>query len=258
MKKLSDYLISRHRFLADHPDQALYIVNIPKARLGEQQTTLDLARYLFTEEIKAVKLIDGIGTTSIHDRDKIASWCNQPRPTRNGVFPGFREMYEDIRNKDLKLAKFDIFYGFNFTTYSGTTDLLIEFYCDVMDAMKYRFYAVPQYFDLRLGADESISERFPDAWVFYFEDENDHLLFASLVDLDLQRQAAGENGLFRPPPKKDIMIDDTAMASVSLSGNSVYMLAGSGVTLTQLAPMKPSITGHLTTNPDGTVTITGV
>lgn len=259
MKLLNQHLLSRHQFLTENPDQPVYLVPFNRHWLSEKSMTLELAHLLFKENMRVVQFPDGVGALSIADRDKLNEWKLRPKKLSNSIFPGFRDMYEDIRNTGLRLAKFDIFYGFNNTTFSGPSDLLIDFYVNVMDAMKHRFYAVPQYFDLRLGADESPNEKQPDAWMFYFEDENDHLVFSALVDLDLQRGATpGEScSLFFYPPKRDEVVELGNLSVLSSAlGSSVLSLSSGAVLSAQI--MKPTITGKLTHNPDGTVTIEGI
>ncbi len=241
MKKQSEYFPVGAQFTKTNPDVPLYILS--RNNLGRRQH-LELMRFLFSEEMKAVNLKPGIGCFSKDDRDAIEKWFAMNMfMTEGPVFADFSKMYNDIRDADLRIAKFDIFYGFKEEDVGSLSDEFVNFYCSVIDSMSGRFYAVKQPFG---NANYLQSE--PDVWMFYFENENDHMVFSSLVDLEIE----AESGLFKPAPKKAVVVHlDLGSAIASNSILTVSSLS----TLQFSPPPKAKLTGKLTHNPDGTVTL---
>lgn len=248
LKRQNDYLLNRHEFARMNPNVPLYLLTF--RNLGElsRRAHLELVRFLFEENIKVVRLSDGVGCFNTDDLERIDEWREEHigfSPIDDAAFPGFIKMHDDIRDTSLRIAKFDLFYGLVEPPAGVPSDEFVNFYCSVINSMTGRFYGVKQSF----GDVNFIDERNRNVWVFYFENENDHLVFSGLVDIEIEQKT----GLFVAPPKPATVVTFTDIATASYANNSVLMMGGS--TLNFAPPPKTKITGNLTHNPDGTVTI---
>lgn len=254
MKRQRDYLLPRNQqVIIDHLNDPIYLVAVNRQALNRRVVRIELCRFLFENNIKVLNLGDSLGAGSAEDRDKLVEWRHLHGGAYNDgdtTFPGFRQMFSAIRDHGLRIAKFDLFYGFREESLLDgvVSDELIHFYDDVMKSMKGRFFAVPQKFE-----EDETSQ--PAAYMFFFENENDHLVFSSLVDLHIQERGS----LFRPAPQPELNLT-FADGSVSMSqiGTSIITAQTVSGVLSSISIAKPTITGHLTHNADGTVTITGV
>lgn len=242
MKKQRDHFLSGWEYTKEHPDQPLYFLG--RADLDKLRY-LELIRFLFKEDIKVVHFENsGFGFFSPQDRDTIKNWFGEHMfAGGSATFPDFRKMYDDIRDTGLRIAKFDIYYGFAERDFvKHMSDAYVNFYCSVMDSMTGRFYGVkqPSESDMYVGP--------KNVWMFYFENENDHILFSSLVDMEIE--AKSDIG-FQPPPQPDRIVRHLDFGSVSTG----YVMANTISGLQLVSPPKFRMTGKLVHNPDGTVTI---
>lgn len=245
MKKQDDYLQHRHLFVKDHSDVPLYLVTLyPQGRLRKRMH-LELMRFLFNEEMKVVQLGEGtIGCLSLDDQHRLFTWSmdmGELGGLNDTSLPDFNKMYGDIRDDQLRIAKFDIFYGLvEPQPNQPPSDEFVNFYTAVMNSMTKRFYCVKQSF----GDVNFLDPNDAHVWMFYFEDENDHLVFSNLVDMEI----AANTGLFRAPPKPKVIFD------YKLGGVGGISSTYAGISFSS-STTKAKLRAKMTQHPDGTVTL---